>query len=304
VGLIEAENPISERGVCEPMIGRKGQHRASTCAPSLDEREHTLAGIEHRREVKTSRPNYPIPKPHSRRGRCGGYSVRLEKASISDQDFLQSEIENSQLILPNKIESLNTDGAYNSLDNQKFCKENNITLYLSSLQSKTKRFELEPGDENSLMVLDLKTNIKHQACIITNKNGEIKWRIIAEGTYRYFTKEKVDNFLLRKNISQTPKEMIQRRNNVEASIFQLSYHCKNSKTRYRGICKNRNWAILRTIWINFSRIKINLEKHMDSLLSNYSIFTSAIKYDLIVCSYLFSKIFKLDNHKHSQSSWC
>ncbi|MFC2087001.1 hypothetical protein ACFLSA_02415, partial [Bacteroidota bacterium] len=45
-----------------------------------------------------------------------------------------------------------------------------------------------------------------------------------------------------------------KRNNVEATIFQLCYHTRNNKTRYRGIIQNNTWALLRCIWINLRRI--------------------------------------------------
>ncbi len=60
--------------------------------------------------------------------------------------------------------------------------------------------------------------------------------------------------MLRKQIAETPIETLQKRNNVEATIFQLGYHYSNAKTRYRGQIKHQMWANIRCLWINFVRI--------------------------------------------------
>jgi hypothetical protein len=51
-----------------------------------------------------------------------------------------------------------------------------------------------------------------------------------------------------------PKEVRNIRNNVEATIFQLGYHYRSGKSRYRGLEKHRMWALSRCLWINFRRI--------------------------------------------------
>ncbi|HRC94637.1 MAG TPA: hypothetical protein PLX42_08395 [Tenuifilaceae bacterium] len=51
-----------------------------------------------------------------------------------------------------------------------------------------------------------------------------------------------------------PVEKQNMRNNVKATIFQFAYYTNNSKTRYRGMYKNKMWAIMRCIWINMKRI--------------------------------------------------
>jgi hypothetical protein len=46
-----------------------------------------------------------------------------------------------------------------------------------------------------------------------------------------------------------------RRNNVEATVFQLSFFTQNNKTRYRGNFKHQLWAYIRALWINLIRIQ-------------------------------------------------
>ncbi len=86
------------------------------------------------------------------------------------------------------------------------------------------------------------------------KNGVEKWRIKTEKGYRYFTQKEINTSKLRKKIEQTPKEILQKRNNVEASIFQLGYHYSNAKSRYRGLIKHQMWANMRCLWVNFVRL--------------------------------------------------
>jgi hypothetical protein len=51
---------------------------------------------------------------------------------------------------------------------------------------------------------------------------------------------------VRKQIAETPIEILQFRNNVEAAIFQLGYHYPNAKSRYRGEIKHQMWANFNT----------------------------------------------------------
>ena len=59
--------------------------------------------------------------------------VDVRKASTSDVDFLQDGIEKAQEVFPDKIEAVHADGAYHSPDNQQYCKDNEIDLYLHAI---------------------------------------------------------------------------------------------------------------------------------------------------------------------------
>ncbi|MGB0879923.1 MAG: hypothetical protein ACPGTO_05105, partial [Polaribacter sp.] len=89
---------------------------------------------------------------------------------------------------------------------------------------------------------------------IKGKNQVQKWRIKTTKGYRYFTQQQIDVCKIRKKIEQTPKEILQKRNNVEASIFQLGYHYSNAKSKYRGLIKHQMWANMRCLWVNFVRV--------------------------------------------------
>lgn len=181
--------------------------------------------------------------------------VRIEPATFADNDFIKPATKKSQEILPDKIEALHADGAYNSQANQEFVSENGIDFYLTGFQGKPARYDLNMSD-NELQVIDKKTN-KEVEVTLTKNN---KYRIKTESGYRYFTDKEIESNRLRKQADELPKELRNRRNNVEASIFQLAYPLRKDKTKYRGGFKNKIWAILRSLWVNFVRIANKLKK--------------------------------------------
>lgn len=106
-------------------------------------------------------------------------------------------------------------------------------------------------DENGVMkVTDLKTAVT-VAALKMEKTG--KWRIKTAGHYRYFTDKELAACQLRKQIEAIPQKGLNIRNNVEATIFQLGYHYPHDKTRYRGLGRNKMWANIRCLWVNFVR---------------------------------------------------
>jgi len=180
--------------------------------------------------------------------------VDVRKVSTSDVDFLQGDITSVQEVFPDKTEAVHADGAYHSPDNQEFCKIQDIELHLHAIQGAKGRYELEPLENGELLVLDTKTNEPVEATKMTGRDNTEKWRIKNGKHYRYFTQENIDTYLVRKKIEETPIETLQKRNNVEATVFQLGYHYPNNKSRYRGLVKNQMWANMRCLWVNFVRI--------------------------------------------------
>ncbi|MBK6482119.1 MAG: hypothetical protein IPG01_03060 [Chitinophagaceae bacterium] len=79
-------------------------------------------------------------------------------------------------------------------------------------------------------------------------------------TYKYFTAKAITASALKRKIAAIPQEVLNIRNNVEATIFQLGYHYPNDKTRYRGLIKHKMWANIRCMWVNFVRIANYLTK--------------------------------------------
>jgi hypothetical protein len=151
----------------------------------------------------------------------------------------------------NPVENIHTDGAYHSPSNQEFVKEKNAKLFLNAIQGFKGRYDLEIDENGILKVTDLKDNTTVEA-VKMEKSG--KWRIKLEKNYRYFTDKELTACQLRKKIEAIPQHILNIRNNVEATIFQLGYHYSNDKTRYRGLSRTKMWANVRCLWVNFVRI--------------------------------------------------
>ena len=180
--------------------------------------------------------------------------VDVKKVSSSDVDFLQESIIKSQEVFVDKIEMVHADGAYHSPDNQQYCTDENICLYLHAIQGFKGKYEFELLENQEILVWDTVAKENIPAVKTINKKGEIRWRIKNLKGYRYFTQKDINNYFIRKKIKETPIEILQKRNNVEATIFQLGYHYSNDKSRYRGLVKHQMWASLRCLWVNFVRI--------------------------------------------------
>jgi hypothetical protein len=182
-------------------------------------------------------------------------NIQTETATHPDNKFTKPAIENSRELLADDIKNVHTDGAYNSRENQEFTKQEGIDFYLTGFQGKPGRYDLTLKD-GGLHVFDNQNNTE----VAANPTKNNKYRIKTEKGYRYFTDEEIESCRLRKQVKELPKEIGDKRNNVEATIYQLAYYLRKDKTKYRGYFKNKIWAILRGLWINFARIAKHLTK--------------------------------------------
>ena len=202
--------------------------------------------------------------------------VDVKPVTASDCGFMQDAVENSQNMTMDTIETLYADGAYNSSENQEFCNDNDINLILTGLQGPKGRYDLIPDKQNTdkLTVIDQKTgNIIDAELVKSLKNPEEKtWKIKTDDKkWRYFTREHIRTSLLRQKLQETSIEELSRRNNVEATIFQMGFHYSNNKSRYRGLAKHKLWAYSRALWVNFVR----LQKYVGKLRENMAIYAQS-----------------------------
>lgn len=181
--------------------------------------------------------------------------IQTETATHPDNKFTKPAIENSQELLSDNIKNVHTDGAYNSQENQKFIGQEDINFYLTGFQGKPGRYDLTIKD-GELHVFDNQNDTE----VEVNQTKNNKYRIKTDKGYRYFTDKEIESCRLRKQVEKLPKEIGDKRNNVEATIYQLAYYLRKDKTKYRGYFKNKIWAILRSLWINFARIANHLVK--------------------------------------------
>lgn len=181
--------------------------------------------------------------------------VQTEKATRADVDYVETALEKAKDIV-GPVNQVYMDGAYQSPENQTYGEENDIEMIFTGIQGADGRFEfIESAD--GLSVLDKSTGIATEA--VEYKPGHYKIRLV-DGKWRYFKPEQIKCSKRRQELKDLPKEKRNRRNNVEASVFQMSYHSRNNKTKYRGLFKHRAWATCRAIWVNLVRIKNHVKK--------------------------------------------
>jgi hypothetical protein len=192
-------------------------------------------------------------------------NVEIKVVSAADLDYFQDATNKVQDAFTSKIEAAHVDGAYHSVDNQRFCKEKVIELHLHAISGPKARYGLDLLD-GKLSVLDTLTNELIDSKMLINQQGIVRWRIKPGNGYRYFNQKDIDTCLIRKKIAETPIQILQKRNNVEATVFQVGYHYPNDKSRYRGLVKHQMWANIRCFWVNFVRI-VNFKEKIS--LKNY-----------------------------------
>ena len=175
--------------------------------------------------------------------------VDVKPATAPDNGFVQAAVERTQQVV-GQVQEVSMDGAYHDPSNAEYAEERNKEFYYSGLQGTPGRFIYERTDDG-VTVTDRKTGEVHTA--LEYKPG--KYKLIIDGKPRYFKEQAIDNYLKRKQIEALPEHIRNRRNNVEASIFQLSYYTRNGNTRYRGLMPHQLWARCRTLWVNLVRIR-------------------------------------------------
>jgi hypothetical protein len=175
----------------------------------------------------------------------------VKPATAADNDFYQSGILQTQAITKQDVEESFTDGAYHSQDNKKFNEEEKIEMILTGLQGKQGRLNYEyQGDK--LTATDKRTGRPIE--INLTPKGE-SYKVVLDGKPRYIKPDEIENYFFRKEMESIPQEKRNRRNNVEAAMFQISFFTRNNKIRYRALKKVQNWLYMRCLWINMVRIK-------------------------------------------------
>ena len=168
-------------------------------------------------------------------------------------------MENSERVTNSTIEDLYADGAYQSPDNREFAKNHNAMQLKTGKMQGGCRWELIPHDEDGLTIREIATGNTYEAVKAVTKQGSRKrWRIPWNNKtgWCYFEDKDIKAYQLRKQIESLPLEEQHKRNNVEAAMFQYSFHTRKGKTRYRGLLKHRMHAYSRCMWMNLRRMVI------------------------------------------------
>jgi hypothetical protein len=187
-------------------------------------------------------------------------NVIVEKANTPDTVFVEPAIQATIEVTGQMVKTVYADGAFQSPDNDSCCE--NIDMVYTGIQGFESRYDLEMTPEG-LLVTDTKTGEQMKAVLVKkHKNSkEDRWRITTPTGYYYFGQQAIRTSHLRREMKGRTVEELHKRNNVEATIFQLGFPLRNNKSKYRGLIKQKTWAYCRCLWINLIRI-LNFTKQI------------------------------------------
>ena len=175
----------------------------------------------------------------------------VKPATAADNEFYQAGILQTQELTKQDIKESFADGAYHSQDNKTFNQKEEIEMILTGLQGREGRLSFDYQGDN-LIAIDKETG-KPIEIKLTPKGKSYK--VMIDGKSRYIKQQEIENYFFRKEMKSIPQEKRNRRNNVEATIFQISYFTRNNKVRYRGLKAVQYWLYMRCLWVNMVRIK-------------------------------------------------
>ncbi len=180
-------------------------------------------------------------------------NVIVDKANVADTAFVQPAISSTQVVTGTPVEKVYSDGGYQSPCNDEFCQD--IDMVHTGIQGAASRYDLEMIPDG-LLVTDTKTGEQVLATLARKlKNSkEDKWYIRSGKDKVYFNHQAIRTSHMRRVMKQHPIEELQKRNNVEATIFHVAYPLRSGKSKYRGQIKIQAWATLRCLWVNLVRI--------------------------------------------------
>ena len=191
-------------------------------------------------------------------------AVRTEGCGTADVEYLQDGLEKAQEAVTEKIEEVYTDGAYHSPANQEYCKGKGIEWVLRGIQGKPSKYDVSFDMDGNMVVVNTDSGEQLEVRRAKSRDPRTegskppeRW-VIKDGENRpiYFERKDAETCELRKRLDGIPKERLDIRNNVEATMFQIGYHYRGDKSRYRGLLKHAMWAVNRCMWVNFRRIHL------------------------------------------------
>jgi hypothetical protein len=177
--------------------------------------------------------------------------VQVEPATAADNGYLKDAVQSSEQVLKTTAQEISADGAYSSESNEAYAQEQGKDLHDTGFPGKPGRYDYERTSEG-VVVIDRDSGERQLA----EEYQPGRYRFRADSQWRYITDKTVAAAACRRRTEALPRELFNRRCNVEASIFQLAYHTRNKKLKYRGRCAVQLWAVCRAAWINIKRMVI------------------------------------------------
>jgi hypothetical protein len=185
-------------------------------------------------------------------------NVLVEKANTPDTAFVEPAIRATIEVTGQMVEKTYADGAYQSPANDQFCEK--IDMVFTGIQGSESKYDLELTPDG-LQVTDSQTGESVMAVLVKKQKNskEDRWRIETPNGPYYFSQQAIRTSTIRRKMKRRPLQELHKRNNVEATIFQLGIPLKNGKSKYRGQIKQKIWVVCRCLWINLVRI-VNFTK--------------------------------------------
>jgi hypothetical protein len=182
--------------------------------------------------------------------------VQTDIATTSDDRFFEPAIVASRQILQDDIQHIMTDGGFNSESNEQMSRDEQhpFNWYVTAIQGVEGHYDFEKVDEHTYRVTDRRSGLQQ----LTHLTLKGKYRIDehhAKGKYRYFEPKTVINYFRRQAIKDYPHWVSGMRANAEATIRQVFCQLDGAKTRYRSRFKHHLYALCRSFWVNFTRIR-------------------------------------------------
>ncbi|MCQ2338993.1 MAG: hypothetical protein MJ001_08775 [Paludibacteraceae bacterium] len=190
-------------------------------------------------------------------------SVQTEPVTYADCHFLQDAVSNTERVTGHIVRNVYADGAYQSPDNREFAMRHmGMELLTGKLQGGCKYILYrDPGTDNLKVTVAETGEVIEAVYVGGNKRVGKHWRVNLPDAkqshpWRYFNEEEVRRSELRRKIESLPIEEQNKRNNIEAAMFQYSFHTRNGKTRYRGLFRHHIQAFHRCMWMNLRRLAL------------------------------------------------
>ena len=183
--------------------------------------------------------------------------VAVEPASTPDPQLFEGGVKGSEDVTGQKPESVTSDGGYQSARNQEFADSEGIEAVFTGFQGRKGAYDLELSpDGKSLEATKTATGEKLPTSMTKGGSWRIEDTKDGKKHVRYVKPESVAAAVRRKAQEAIPKAKRWLRNNVEAAMFQLTFHTRNNKTRYRGLMKQKIFALSRCLWVNHVRLAL------------------------------------------------
>ena len=186
--------------------------------------------------------------------------VQVAPATAADNAYLKESVQNSEAVLEEAAREISADGAYYSEENEMYAKEQDKEIHYTGFPGKPGRCDYE-RTEGGVLIIDRERGERQLG--EEYKPGRYRFRV--DGKWRYITDQDIATAECRRRTENLPRELFNRRCNVEATIFQLCYHTNKKKLKYRGRFRVQLWAVCRAAWINMKRIATSQGKQAEAI---------------------------------------